>query len=115
MERSKALIASALVATGLTIGAGIYVAGSGLLAGASDNVGNLQPATTTTAPAAPREITVYVDPATGAATTVPPQSAPVGARAPATLDDSSTPTAAGDQGGERHDDHGGEERGEDDD
>ena len=135
MERSKALIASALVAASLTVGAGVYVAGSGLLAGATDNVGNLQPTVATTAapaaPAAPQEITVYVDQATGAATTVAPQAAPVQAApvetapveaaAPAevAVDNSGTQY----QGDDESDDHGedrsdgreSEERGEEDD
>ena len=77
MQRSKALIASALVAASLTVGASIYVAGSGLLAGATDNVGNLQPTVATTAsPSTPQEITVYVDPVTGTATTIAPQPVP---------------------------------------
>ncbi len=115
MERSKALIASALVAASLTVGAGVYVAGSGLLAGAADNVGNLQPTVADTAtPATPQEITVYVDQATGAATTVAPQPAsveapPAGATGPAevAVDDSGTPY----QG----DDHQSKDRSEDDD
>ena len=68
MERRKAIFASAAVAVTLVLGAGSYVAGSGLLAGASDNVGRLS--ATTASP--PREITVYGDPGTGASTTVVP-------------------------------------------
>lgn len=123
MERSKALIASAVVATSLTVGAGIYVAGSGLLAGATDNVGNLQPTVATTvAPATPQEITVYVDQATGAVTTVAPQPAPVAAppaeaTTPAEVAvDNSVPQYQGDDHGEdRSDDHESEDRGEEDD
>lgn len=139
MERSKALVASALVAVGLTVGAGIYVAGSGLLAGATDNVGNLQPTVAeTTVPATPQEITVYVDPATGAATTVAPtavpavgpapiEAPPVEAAAPAaTVEDSDDSYENDDRyedddrheddhGEDRSDDHGGEDGGEDDD
>jgi len=129
MQRSKALIASALVAASLTVGAGIYVAGSGLLAGATDNVGNLQPtvATTATAPSAPQEITVYVDPVTGTATTVAPQAAPVepsptDATPPAevSIDRSGEDRSGEDRSGEdrsgddRHDDdHGSEHERED--
>ena len=119
MQRSKALIASALVAASLTVGAGIYVAGSGLLAGATDNVGNLQPtvATTATAPSAPQEITVYVDPVTGTATTVAPQAAPV---EPSPTDATPPAEVSIDRSGEdrsgddRHDDdHGSEHERED--
>lgn len=123
MERTKALIASALVAASLTVGAGIYVAGSGLLAGATDNVGNLQPTVATTvAPAAPQEITVYVDQATGAVTTVAPQPAaveapPAEATVPpqVTVDDSGPQYQGEDRGEDRSDDHESEERGEEDD
>ncbi len=76
MKRSKALIASAVVATTLVVGAGVYFAGSGVLAGETDNVGNLQPiATSVPQPDASPEITVFVDPATGAASTVDPNMA----------------------------------------
>ena len=132
MERSKALIASALVAASLTVGAGIYVAGSGLLAGATDNVGNLEPTVATTvattaAPTAPQEITVYVDQATGVATTVAPQAAPVEtapvetapveATAPAevAVDNSGTDHESDDHGEDRRDGQESEERGEEDD
>ncbi len=128
MERSKALIASALVAASLTVGAGIYVAGSGLLAGATDNVGNLEPTVATTAaPTAPQEITVYVDQATGVATTVAPQAAPVEtapvetapveATAPAevAVDNSGTDHESDDHGEDRSDGQESEERGEEDD
>jgi len=119
MERSKALIASALVAASLTVGAGIYVADSGLLAGASDNVGNLQPTVATNAaPPTPQEITVYVDQATGTATTVAPQPAPV--EAPPV--ESAAPeqvvvdnTGSQHHGEDRSDDHQGEDRGGEDD
>jgi len=128
MERSKALIASALVAASLTVGAGIYVAGSGLLAGATDNVGNLEPTVATTvATTAPQEITVYVDQATGVATTVAPQAAPVEtapvetapveATAPAevAVDNSGTDHESDDHGEDRSDGQESEERGEEDD
>lgn len=114
MERNKAIFASTVVAVGLTLSAGTYIAGSGLLAGATDNVGNLKPAiattttsTTTAVPAstAPQEIVVYVDPATGTATTVVPQPS----AAPSTDDQPQVPavpvnpTGSDDTG---YDDHG---------
>ena len=46
MERRKALIASAVIALTLTTGAAAYAAGSGVLSGRTDNVGNLQPVAT---------------------------------------------------------------------
>lgn len=113
MERSKALIASAVVAAGLTFGAGVYVAGSGLLAGATDNVGNLQPVVATSAAptAAPHEITVYVDPVTGAATADAPQVAIDGSSQtdPATAaevsPDSTGDDHHGDDDHQKNDDH----------
>jgi len=116
MERSKALIASAIIAAGLTVGAGVYVGGSGLIAGATDNVGNLQPvvADTTPPPATPQEITVYVDPVTGTATTVAPQAAaiepsPTDVTVPATVDQGGDKPHGDDHGGDHESEHRGEE------
>lgn len=74
MERQKALIASVIVAVVLMTGAVAYAAGGGLIGGRQDNVGNLQTATTQPVAAPATDITLYVDPATGAvsATTTAP-------------------------------------------
>lgn len=138
MERSKAVIASAVVAVGLTLSAGVYIAGSGLLAGATDNVGNLKPAvaspaatiapTTVAPPTTSREIVVVVDPSTGSASTSVPDRSPTPAvtvpRVAAVPP--STQVTTDDHGGERRDDdhddgddhdddHGGEREGDEDD
>ena len=70
MERQKALIASAVIAVTLTAGAVGVFAGSGLLDARTDNVGKLQSTTTQ-----PTQVTVYVDPTTGAVSSTPPQPA----------------------------------------
>jgi len=109
MERRKALIASAVIALTLTTGAAAYAAGSGVLSGRTDNVGNLQPVATQ-----PTDITVYLDPATGAVTT----TAPPVATADPIADPNAVPSAgtAGDRVDPSRSDHGAEpESGESDD
>jgi hypothetical protein len=69
MERKKALIISAVIATTVMLGAVAVTANSNLLDRPGDNVGNLQATTTQ-----PAEITVYVDPVTGVTSLTKPQA-----------------------------------------
>jgi hypothetical protein len=84
MERGKAILAAGITAASLTVGGLAFAAGSGLLASNPDTVGNLRPVATQLPADAPQEITIYVDPVTGTATTVAP---------PATVPASGDPSA----------------------
>ena len=72
MERTKAVIASAIVAATVMGDAVAYAATSGITNSRSDNVGQLQPAGVQ-----PVTITVVVDPVTGTVTVPAPQPAAV--------------------------------------
>ena len=110
MERSKALVASTIIAVTLMTGAVAYAASSGVLNGRNDNVGKLQATATQPAPQ-PNDGTASVNPAAGAATTSAAPVAKSTAVTPA-AQAVNTPAPAGHDIG---DDHGGHGRDGDDD
>ena len=110
MERSKALVASTIIAVTLLTGAVAYAASSGVMNGRNDNVGKLQ-ATATQPATQPNDATASVNPAAGAATTSAAPVAKSTAVTPA-AQAVNTPAPAGHDIG---DDHGGHGRDGDDD
>ena len=102
MERPKAVVASAIAAIALT-GTGVgLAANSGLFGRRSDNVGTLAPV-----PAQPAQVTLYLDPATGALSATPPtQVGPIVAPTPAPASETVPPSSHSSEGR----DHEGGER-----
>ena len=78
MERKQALIVSAVVTAAAMLVAVVFTLNSTLLDARGDDVGNLKVASTQ-----PAEVTVYVDPATGATALTPPPTTTVPATVPA--------------------------------
>ncbi len=109
MERTKAMVASAIIAVTLTTGAVAFAASSGVIGGRHDNVGNLQLTTPQ-----PTDLTVFVDPATDAVTATTQETATTAGTASTRSDDNVSGSDDSRSDDSRNDD-GGHSGGQDDD